>query len=154
MSLLPLKEIKPSYLPGGFRFRGVVDGPAGGGFIPDVAQTAVVHTRGSSAADRPFPLTVYVALDREQELVGTHGRIGVALSVAAAGVAGVEYHDGIWHLDADMAAATNYEDAMRWHPGDVHSVTARTATRVYAVRGPRDVPLDDLIGVLTSLPLK
>jgi hypothetical protein len=160
MALLPMKEIRPSYLPPGFSFRTVIDGPAGGGFIPEVKQTAVVHARGSAVADRPFPLTVFVALDREQELIGTHGRAGVSLNLAsstvasAAAVERAEYHDGIWHLDTALADAIGYENALRWHPGAVHSATIRTATRVYAVRGPRDVALDSLLGVLTSLPLK
>lgn len=154
MSLLPANEIRPTYLPPGFTFRGVIDGPAGGGFIPDVQQTAVVHSRGTGVRDRPFPLTVFVGLDRKQELIGTHGRRGVSVTVPSTAATSVDYHDGIWHLDAARADAIGYEDALRWHPGDVHSVTVRTASRVYAVRAPRDVPLDELLRVLTSLPLK
>lgn len=156
MALLPRHEIRPARLPQGFRFRTVIEGPTSGGFIPDVKQTAAVHARGSAPQDRPFPLTVYISLQRDQELIGTHGRAGVPLDLKglSPNVERAEYHDGIWHLDARLADAVGYDDALRWHSGDVHSVTVRTATRVYAVRGPRDVPLDDLIGVLASLPLK
>lgn len=153
MTELAMTEVRPSRLPSGYRFRRRIDGSAGAGFPRDAAQTAVVHLRGTDDVSVRTPLTVHIGLDPKLDLIGTHDRPGVAVDVGIAG-ASAAYHDGMWHVDADVADKIGWEHAFRWHVGDVHSVTVRTATRTYAVRGPRDVPLDELIEVVKSLPVK
>lgn len=153
MAPLPYQEMKPRRLPAGYAYRGRADGPMAGGFVREERQTAFVHTRDRSPAEHATPLTVFATDNRRHELAGTEGARGVRVDL---GVPGVEatYHDGIWHVDADVADEHGVDKAFVWVTGHCHSLTVRTATRVYGVRAPRDVPLTELVALAASLPLK
>ena len=150
---LPYQEIRPRRLPDGYAYRGRADGPMAGGFVRAERQTALVHTRDRSPAEHHTPLTVFATDNPRQALAGTEGARGVRVDLGVPGVEAI-YHDGIWHVDADVADEHGVDKGFAWLTGTCHSLTVRTATRVYGVRAPRDVPLAELVAIAASLPLR
>jgi hypothetical protein len=148
----PLNEIRPGRLPAGYAYRGRTDGPLAGGFGGQANQATLVHTRDRSPREHANPLTVHVIDVPQPALAGTEGRAGTPIDLGRPGVEAV-YHDGMWHVDADVADESGVDAAFFWLT-TVHSITIRTGRRVYAVRAPRDLPLADLFAVAASLPLR
>jgi hypothetical protein len=142
-----LLDRRPAHLPDGYTLRYTLEGgrePAFG-WVPE--QTVMVYTRGWSPQDFTFPLMVCVGRADAPDLTGTSAEFGEQLDLGLPGVHAV-YHDGIQtaRLDdaRDFAGTT-------WKRGDVHSVTARSASGTFAVRGPRSLPRAELVDTLLSL---
>jgi len=150
---LPSHEIRPGKLPAGYVYRGRADGPLAGGFVREERQAALVHTRDRSPAENVSPLIIYATDNLRHELAGTEGVRGTRVDIGVAGVEAI-YHDGKWHVDADVADEQGVDNAFIWLTGTCHSLTIRTATRVYGIRAPRDVPLVALVTTAASLPLR
>jgi len=150
---LSYKNIK---LPDRYVFRAQADGPRASGFVRAERQTALIHTRDRSPQEHSTPLTVFAADSPiggpRHELAGTEGAQGVRIDLEVPGTEAV-YHDGIWTVGADVADERDLDEGFAWLTGTCHSLTVRTATAVYGVRAPRDVPLADLVAVAKSLPL-
>lgn len=152
MARLPMASIRPARIPDGFRLRNRVDGPVAGGFPPEAEQTLLLHTRSWRMEDIRRPLLVFATPDVDQELIGTHDRAGTPVDLGIPGVSAV-YHDGVWQVDADIFEAEGLDAAMRWDTTSVHSLTVRTADRVFGVRAPREIDVEELVAVVRSLPI-
>ena len=153
MKELPNHEIRPGRLPAGYVYRGRADGPLAGGFMREERQAALVHTLDRSPAEHAGPLIIYATDNPRHELAGTEGAPGARVDIGVAGVEAI-YHDGKWHVDPDVANEHGVDKAFFWLTGTCHSLTIRTATRVYGIRAPRDVPLVALVTTAASLPLR
>jgi len=138
-------QVEPRWLPPGFRFRRQIDGEAAAGFLGPAEQTRLVHTKGWGRADWSNPLLVHVTTEPGAQLRATENRPGVPINLGDIAAQAV-YHDGMW-TDEDLDARP------RWTTELAHSVTVRTPTRVFGIRGPREMSVAELIEVAKSLPL-
>jgi hypothetical protein len=138
---------RPGYLPPGYTERYRLPGGREPGFGWIEQQVVLVYTTGWSRLDFSSPLVVVVGRDGAPDLVGTSPGHAEPLDLGVPGVVAA-YHDGILaaRLDEmrDFAGTT-------WKRGDVHSITARSASGTFAVRGPRSLPRSELIATLLSL---
>jgi hypothetical protein len=142
-----LLERRPERLPSGYSLRySLSDGREPGfGWVKE--QTVLVYTRGWAPEDFTFPLVVCVGRAGAPDPVGTSPDHGEPLDLGVPGVEAV-YHDGI--LSARLDGADDFAGTA-WQQGSVHSVTARSATGAFAVRGPRGLERDELVATLLSL---
>lgn len=140
-------ERRPAHVPAGYAFRYALPGgkEAGFGWIPE--QTILVYTRGWDRADFTMPLVVVVGRAGAPPLVGTEEAFAQPIDVGVDGVSAM-YFDGITVPRLDDARDFT---GVAWRTGEVHSITARSATGTFAVRAPRTVPQDELVAVLLSL---
>ncbi|QXJ20718.1 hypothetical protein AGRA3207_001481 [Actinomadura graeca] len=145
MSTHPSAQVEPRWLPPGFRFRRQIDGGAAAGFPGPADQTRLVHTKGWARADWSNPLVVHVTTEPGAQLLATENRPGVPISLGDV-PAEAEYHDGMW-------TGGDHGTRPRWTTELAHSVTVRTPTRVFGVRGPREISVEDLVEIAKSLPL-
>lgn len=145
MSALSAARIQPSKLPSGYDFRRRLDGHSASGFNGPTEQATLVHTVGWKREHWSNPLVVHVTTERGAELFATERRPGVPIDLGISGVKAV-YHDGMW---ADGGPGVR----PRWATEYAHSITVRTGDRVFGVRGPRDLSIEDLVKVAKSLPL-
>jgi len=141
-----LLDRRPGHVPTGFSLRYTLGGgrEPGLGWVEE--QMVLVYTRGWAPQDFTFPLVVCIGAPDAPALVGTSEDHARPLDLGVAGVTAV-YHDGIVTArlqDNDFAGTA-------WRQGGVHSVTARSDSGTFAVRGPRDLPAEELVAVLLSL---
>jgi hypothetical protein len=146
MSRITTEQMTPARLPAGYRFRRRIDGEAASGFPEVTEQAVLVHTKGNRHLDWAFPITVHMTTKPDAVLVATEKRPGVPLDLGRPNVNAI-YHDGWWGPPVEGGVEP------QWLVGGVHSVTVRVPGRVYAIRGPRAVSMDELIEVARSLPL-
>jgi hypothetical protein len=142
-----LLERTPAHVPEGWKLRYTLAGGREPGLGWVAEQTVLVYTRGWSPQDFTTPLMVCVGRADAPDLTGTSPEHGEPLDVGVAGVAAT-YHDGI--LVPRLDDARDFAGTS-WRRGDVHSVTARSATGTFAVRGPRSLPREELVATLLSL---
>jgi mitochondrial fission protein ELM1 len=140
-------ERRPSHIPDGFTFRYALPGGREGGFGWIAEQTILVYTRGWEREDFTTPLVVVVGRAGAPALVGTNEGFAEPVDIDVPGVDAV-YFDGITAPRLDEAHDVA---GVAWRTGHVHSITARSATGTFAVRGPRTVSRDELVAVLVSL---
>jgi hypothetical protein len=140
-------ERRPAHLPAGYALRCALPGGREAGFGWIAEQTILVYTRGWERADFAMPLVVVVGRAGAPALIGTEEAFAQSLDLGVGGV-DAAYFDGITvpRLDAARDFA-----GVAWRTGEVHSITARSATGTFAVRAPRTVPRDELVAVLVSL---
>jgi hypothetical protein len=147
MGKIATDEVRPRYLPTGFAYRRRMDGTASSGFLDVADQVTLVHSRSTRIEDLRTPFTVHVADQPGIELSATEQRPGVSVDLGVPDAKAV-YHDGWW------TAPEPGSQAPIWQVGSVHSITVHTATRTYAVRAGRDVPLDELVAAIRSVLLR
>lgn len=142
-----LLERRPSRVPDGYSLRYTLTDGREPGFGWAREQTVLVYTRGWSPSDFTFPLMVCLGRADGPDLVGTRADRAQALDIGVPGVEAV-YHDGI--LTPRLDSARDFAGT-EWQQGEVHSITARSAAGAFAVRGPRNLPRDELVATLLSL---
>ena len=140
-------ERRPDYLPEGYTLRYLVAGGKEPGFGWTDEQVVLIYTRGWSREDFSLPMMVCVGGVGAPDLVGTSPAHAQPIDLGAGGVEAV-YHDGIQVARLDDARDFA---GLTWKRGDVHSVTARSASGTFAVRGPLSLPLAELLATLLSL---
>jgi mitochondrial fission protein ELM1 len=140
-------ERRPSYVPQGFALRYALPGGREAGFGWIAEQTVLVYTRGWEREDFTTPLVVVVGRTGAPALVGTDEGFAQPVDVGVPGVEAV-YFDGITVPRLDDARDFA---GVAWRTGEVHSITARSASGTFAVRAPRTVSRDELVAVLVSL---
>ena len=140
-------ERRPTYLPEGYTLRYLVAGGKEPGFGWVADQVVLMYTRGWSREDFNLPLMVCVGGAGAPDLVGTSPTHAEPIELGAGAVEAV-YHDGI--QVARLDAARDFA-GLTWKRGDVHSITARSAAGTFAVRGPRSLPLAELLATVLSL---
>lgn len=142
-----LLDRRPTQLPAGYTLRYCVEGGREPGFGWIAGQVVLVYTRGWSRDDFGSPLVVCVGEAGAPDLVGTSAAHAQPLDLGLAGVDAV-YHDGM--LTARLDETRDFAGTT-WSSGGAHSVTARSASGSFAVRGPRDLDRAELVATLLSL---
>ena len=144
---VPPLDRRPAYLPAGYALRHTFDGGREPALGWDPEQTLLVYTTGWSPDELTSPLLVCVGRAGAPDLIATSPAYAEPLDIGVAGVAAV-YHDGLQvaRLDAGSDFA-----GVDWRRGEVHSLTARSDTGTFAVRGPRSLPQSELVATLRSL---
>jgi hypothetical protein len=140
-------ERRPTYLPEGYTLRYQVGGGKEPGLGWTEEQVVLMYTRGWSREDFSLPLMVCVGGAGAPDLIGTTPAHAQPIDPGAAGVEAV-YHDGIQVARLDDARDFA---GLTWKCGDVHSITARSTSGTFAVRGPRSLAFAELLATLLSL---
>ncbi len=146
-----IEDVRPKYVPDGFTLRSANYGDAWEGFYGADEQIILEYVRGS---DFTWPLMVAAAKRRgETEFFGTGERTGAPIDINVSGAHAV-YHDGIWAPGSGPDRRAAGEVIIHWQRDICHSVTARKANRIYAVRGSTatGVTVDELVKITRSLP--
>jgi hypothetical protein len=138
---------RPTHVPEGYRLRSTIVGGHEPGLGEISEQVALIYTRGWSLSDWSGPLTVYLGSVGAPELVATNPHHGAPLDVGIDGVSAV-YHDGIQTMRSD---GFGHFAGLDWATGTAHSITARCSSGTVAVRGPRALPMFELVTVVASV---
>lgn len=150
-----IRDLRPGYVPSGFRLAGQVFGRASCGFGATDEQTVLFYRRGVTYQDAVLPLALHVApVSAATELGATERRPGTVIDLDIDGVTAV-YHDGIWAPGPGDDEQALGGVVFHWDRSTVHSITVRTLRHVVGIRGPMHcgVDLPELVRIARSLPL-
>lgn len=147
-------DVRPSYLPAGYRHIWTIIGIAAHGFGRTEDQAVAMYVRSPSGDDATTPLSVYSAQSgKSVELGATEGRPGDPVDLEIAGAVAI-YHDGIWSLGPGNDQKPNDSIAIHWDTTLIHSLTIRTPGQVFGIRATKlDADRMELIKIARSLPL-
>jgi hypothetical protein len=147
-------EIRPAYVPSGYRFRRSLHGKIFDGFDSELDQVMLIYGAGWTDEAATRPLRVYIGPSNGGTvLFGTEEQRGQELDIGIVG-ARTNYHEGRWALGPGIDTRPAGDVVVHWDTSDDHSLTVIYNGLVYAVRGSRlnGVTLDELVKVAKSLP--